>query len=40
MGPLGMNVTPGNPMNYTQNRGVLHLHGGRSPWISDGTPHQ
>ena len=40
MGPLGMNTTPGFPMNYTQNRGTLHLHGGRTPWISDGTPHQ
>ncbi|GFO57178.1 hypothetical protein GMSM_41850 [Geomonas sp. Red276] len=26
--------------NYTQNRATLHLHGGNSPWISDGTPHQ
>jgi FtsP/CotA-like multicopper oxidase with cupredoxin domain len=25
---------------YTENRAVLHLHGGRTPWISDGTPHQ
>jgi FtsP/CotA-like multicopper oxidase with cupredoxin domain len=25
---------------YTQNRGELHLHGGATPWISDGTPHQ
>ena len=25
---------------YTQNRATLHLHGGRTPWISDGTPHQ
>ncbi len=25
---------------YTQNRATLHLHGGISPWISDGTPHQ
>jgi FtsP/CotA-like multicopper oxidase with cupredoxin domain len=25
---------------YTQNRGVLHLHGGNTQWISDGTPHQ
>jgi FtsP/CotA-like multicopper oxidase with cupredoxin domain len=25
---------------YTENRAVLHLHGGISPWISDGTPHQ
>ncbi|MEW6668905.1 MAG: multicopper oxidase domain-containing protein [Thermodesulfobacteriota bacterium] len=26
--------------NFTQNRATLHLHGGRTPWISDGTPHQ
>jgi len=26
--------------NYTTNRAELHLHGGLSPWISDGTPHQ
>ncbi len=25
---------------YTQNRATLHLHGGMTPWISDGTPHQ
>ncbi len=25
---------------YGQNRATLHLHGGSSPWISDGTPHQ
>jgi FtsP/CotA-like multicopper oxidase with cupredoxin domain len=25
---------------YTQNRAALHLHGGVTPWISDGTPHQ
>lgn len=25
---------------FTQNRANLHLHGGRTPWISDGTPHQ
>jgi FtsP/CotA-like multicopper oxidase with cupredoxin domain len=23
-----------------QNRAAIHLHGGLSPWISDGTPHQ
>jgi FtsP/CotA-like multicopper oxidase with cupredoxin domain len=40
MGPLGMNVTAGNLMNYAQNRATLHLHGGLTPWISDGTPHQ
>jgi FtsP/CotA-like multicopper oxidase with cupredoxin domain len=32
MGPDG---TP-----YLQNRSLLHLHGGVTPWISDGTPHQ
>ena len=37
MGPLGMNVTPNF---YTQNRGELHLHGGTTPYISDGTPQQ
>jgi FtsP/CotA-like multicopper oxidase with cupredoxin domain len=25
---------------YAQNRATLHLHGGATPWISDGTPHQ
>jgi len=33
MGPDGMN-------GYLQNRATLHLHGGNTPWISDGTPHQ
>ena len=33
-GPLG-----GTEM-YTQNRVVTHLHGGDTPWISDGTPIQ
>ncbi len=26
--------------NFSQNRATLHLHGGVTPWISDGTPHQ
>jgi FtsP/CotA-like multicopper oxidase with cupredoxin domain len=32
----------GNPVyeQYTQNRATLHLHGGNTPWISDGTAHQ
>ena len=32
----------GTPMmhKYTDNRSVVHLHGGLPPWISDGTPHQ
>lgn len=37
MGPLGMEAMP---MNYTQNRANVHLHGNNSVWISDGTPHQ
>lgn len=37
MGPLGMDAMP---MDYTENRATLHLHGGFVPWISDGTPHQ
>jgi FtsP/CotA-like multicopper oxidase with cupredoxin domain len=40
----GLTVTDalGNPVYepYTQNRATLHLHGGLTPWISDGTPHQ
>ncbi len=52
MGPLmgGMSeMDPQNPMCgtipkpmecFTENRATLHLHGGISPWISDGTPHQ
>jgi FtsP/CotA-like multicopper oxidase with cupredoxin domain len=37
MGPL---MATNNMKLYTQNRAVLHLHGGFTPWISDGTPHQ
>ena len=40
MGPLMMDVPEGKPMNYSQNRATIHLHGGKTPWISDGTPHQ
>lgn len=50
MGPTQMLDTNGMPMlnpdgtpmmeMYTENRGTLHLHGGMTPWISDGTPHQ
>jgi FtsP/CotA-like multicopper oxidase with cupredoxin domain len=32
--------TPKSAMCYTENRATLHLHGGTTPWISDGTPHQ
>ncbi len=33
---------PGQKMPdcYSENRATLHLHGGITPWISDGTPHQ
>jgi FtsP/CotA-like multicopper oxidase with cupredoxin domain len=31
---------PVNSGMFSENRGTLHLHGGRTPWISDGTPHQ
>jgi FtsP/CotA-like multicopper oxidase with cupredoxin domain/fibronectin type 3 domain-containing protein len=40
MGPLDMMGMPGMKESYTQNRSVIHLHGGATPWISDGTPHQ
>jgi FtsP/CotA-like multicopper oxidase with cupredoxin domain len=39
----GPNDKPGQPgvkEKYTQNRATFHLHGGLTPWISDGTPHQ
>jgi FtsP/CotA-like multicopper oxidase with cupredoxin domain len=46
-GPFSIDYNPANkqPMplvsgTFSQNRATLHLHGGRSPWISDGTPHQ
>jgi len=31
---------PVNSGSFSENRATLHLHGGRTPWISDGTPHQ
>ncbi len=34
-GPLGMDTG-----NFTENRATVHLHGGTTPWISDGTPQQ
>ncbi len=30
----------GRPIKMAQNRAAIHWHGGDSPWISDGTPHQ
>jgi len=29
-----------NGGEYSQNRATIHLHGGKTVWISDGTPHQ
>ncbi len=37
---MGAGMGPTTGVNFTQNRAVIHLHGGRTPWISDGTPHQ
>ena len=37
---MGAGMTPDGKSMYTQNRATLHLHGGMTPWISDGTPHQ
>ncbi len=36
---MGAGMGP-NGGDYTQNRATLHLHGGTTPWISDGTPFQ
>jgi len=38
--PLCSDPGPKDSRCYTENRATLHLHGGISPWISDGTPHQ
>jgi len=34
------NEAPKSADCFKDNRGTLHLHGGITPWISDGTPHQ
>ncbi|ACB36048.1 Fibronectin type III domain protein [Leptothrix cholodnii SP-6] len=36
----GSGLGPDGFTEYTQNRANIHLHGGDTPWISDGTPHQ
>lgn len=36
---MGAGMGPGGAM-YSNNRAVIHLHGGVTPWISDGTPQQ
>ena len=45
MGPLTAAGAPCDPTtttcaSYTENRASVHLHGGATPWISDGTPYQ
>ncbi len=37
---MGAGMGPDGVSPYKQNRATLHLHGGATPWISDGTPHQ
>jgi FtsP/CotA-like multicopper oxidase with cupredoxin domain len=37
---MGAGIGPDGVHSYSQNRAVVHLHGGLTPWISDGTPHQ
>ena len=37
---MGAGVGPDGVSMYAENRATLHLHGGFTPWISDGTPHQ
>jgi FtsP/CotA-like multicopper oxidase with cupredoxin domain len=45
-GAFDVNSDPTNSLSshltgsFSQNRATLHLHGGNTPWISDGTPHQ
>jgi FtsP/CotA-like multicopper oxidase with cupredoxin domain len=36
---MGAGAGP-NGGSYTQNRATIHMHGGTTPWISDGTIHQ
>ncbi|MDO8963903.1 MAG: multicopper oxidase domain-containing protein [Coriobacteriia bacterium] len=37
---MGAGEGPDGVTMYKQNRATLHLHGGKTVWISDGTPHQ
>jgi len=38
---MGAGMGPTTGINYTDNRVTIpHLHGGHTPWISDGTTHQ
>ena len=38
--PPGVGLHGANCALFPQTRAAIHLHGGRTPWISDGTPHQ
>lgn len=38
--PMCTTVYPKPSACFKDNRATLHLHGGNTPWISDGTPHQ
>ena len=37
---MGAGFGPDGSTIYSENRATVHLHGGFTPWISDGTPHQ
>ncbi len=37
---MGLGLGPDGIRSYSENRASTHLHGGVTPWISDGTPHQ
>ncbi|MEI8216572.1 MAG: multicopper oxidase domain-containing protein [Eubacteriales bacterium] len=37
---MGAGIGPNGVDSYTENRATLHLHGGLTPWISDGNAHQ
>jgi FtsP/CotA-like multicopper oxidase with cupredoxin domain len=37
---LGKDALVAQGLCFADNRAIVHLHGGISPWISDGTPHQ
>ncbi len=37
---IGSGYGPDGVTKYGQNRVAIHWHGGDTPWISDGTPHQ
>lgn len=36
----GSGFGPDGRFKFSQNRAMIHLHGGDNPWISDGGPHQ